>query len=113
MAQRVVTMRVSDLSGEDLGDGGQSLNFSIGNAQYTIDLSDKEVEKFFDTFKKYTDVAAKTGRGSAKRTVASGSGRTKEELASIRAWAKDNGHDVSERGRIKQEVVDAYMASAS
>jgi hypothetical protein len=37
--------------------------------------------------------------------------RGKDELAEIRAWAKKNGHEVSERGRIKQDVLDAYDAA--
>lgn len=110
MAQRVLTIRVSDLSGEELGEGGQTVNFSIGSASYAIDLSDKEAEKFFDAFKKYTDVAAKTGGRGKKATASSGSGRSKEELADVRVWAEQNGHPVSARGRIKQEVLDAYDA---
>ena len=112
MAQKTYTVRVSDLSGEELGEGGQTVNFSIGSDQYTIDLSDKETEKFYDALKKYTDVATKTGgrgvRGS--RRSSGGSGRSKEELADIRAWAQQNGYEVSERGRVRQEILDAYDA---
>ena len=33
------------------------------------------------------------------------------DLAAVRAWAKDNGFEVSERGRISQKVTDAYSAA--
>jgi hypothetical protein len=35
---------------------------------------------------------------------------TKDELANVRAWARSNGFDVSDRGRVKREVLDAYHA---
>ncbi len=65
----------------------------------------------------YVEHATKTSGGSAsgrKRsssTGKSGSGRSKDELANIRAWAQANGHQVSERGRIRQDVLDAYHAA--
>ena len=36
---------------------------------------------------------------------------TDPDTAKIRAWAKDNGHPVSDRGRIHQSVKDAYYAA--
>jgi hypothetical protein len=34
-----------------------------------------------------------------------------EETATIRAWARENGHEVSERGRIPKAVVQAYQSA--
>ena len=51
------------------------------------------------------------GRKSLAPATASrggGSGRSKADLAKIRAWARDNGHQVSDRGRISASVQDAY-----
>lgn len=112
MATRTQTIRVSDLSGEDIGDAGQTVNFSIGSSNYVIDLSDKEAEKFFDAFKKYTDVAQKTGGRGVRSTGGSGRAKAdKEQLAAMRSWARANGHQVSDRGRISQEIQDAYHAA--
>lgn len=112
MAQKVVHIRISDLSQEELGDAGQTINFSVGSDSYSIDLSDKEAGKFYDALKPYMDAATKTsGRGvrrSSSSRSASGSGRSKEELAEVRAWAQKNGHEVSERGRIAQTIIDAF-----
>ena len=59
----------------------------------------------------FTSKARKTGgrrRSSARASV----GKTdKNELQAIREWARANGHKVSDRGRISQEVQDAYNAS--
>ena len=29
----------------------------------------------------------------------------------VRAWAKDNGHDVAKRGRIPSYIIDAYLSN--
>ncbi|WP_455710519.1 Lsr2 family DNA-binding protein [Rhodococcus globerulus] len=42
---------------------------------------------------------------------ASGSGRSAEQLRAIRDWAGKNGFDVSARGRIKADVVEAFDAA--
>ena len=36
---------------------------------------------------------------------------TRDELQNIRAWARANGHPVSDRGRIKADIIDAYHAA--
>ena len=38
-------------------------------------------------------------------------GRSPEEMLAIREWAKENGFDVSERGRISAKVYEAYDAA--
>ena len=35
----------------------------------------------------------------------------KNQLGAVRAWARENGHKVSDRGRVSQEVLDAYKAA--
>jgi hypothetical protein len=64
-----------------------------------------------------TTTAAATRPPRAGRTVAttSGSGtRPKRgDLGAIRAWARDNGHQVSERGRIPGAILAAYDAANS
>ncbi|MFE7614356.1 hypothetical protein [Streptomyces sp. NPDC057496] len=40
-----------------------------------------------------------------------GSGRTREELAVIRTWARANGHQVADAGMVRKAVLDAYDAA--
>ncbi|MFD5341491.1 Lsr2 family DNA-binding protein [Streptomyces hawaiiensis] len=40
-----------------------------------------------------------------------GSGRTREELAAIRTWARANGHQVADAGMVRKAVLDAYDAA--
>ena len=113
MAKKTIEVITSDLSGEELEPGqGETIIFSVGGGDYSIDLTDAEAEEFRATFDKYVKVASRaSSRGTQSSSSArkpSGSGRSSEELAHIRAWAKDNGHEVSERGRIKAEVIEAF-----
>lgn len=47
------------------------------------------------------------GKRSSKRSKSASTG----DVAAIRQWAKDNGYEVSERGRIAQAVREAYAAA--
>ncbi|MEU9943107.1 Lsr2 family DNA-binding protein [Streptomyces lavendulae] len=40
-----------------------------------------------------------------------GSGRTREELATIRAWARANDHQVADQGMVPKRILDAYDAA--
>ena len=118
MAQRTVVQLVSDLSGDEMEAGeGRTVEFSVDGTAYTIDLTDEEAAGFDRALAMYVEHATKTSGGGSsgrKRTSSggkAGSGRSKDELANIRAWAQANGHQVSERGRIKKDVLDAYHAA--
>lgn len=109
MAQRVQTLLVSDLSGEELGTDGQTLKFGWLGAEYEIDLSQKEADQFAKDLEKYLSAARRVG-GRQQR----GTGRAKTDpaqLKAIREWANSNGYNVSSRGRVPQEIQDAYNAS--
>ena len=117
MARRVLTILSSDLSGEEIEDGkGGTVNFALEGTDYEIDLTDKEADELRKALKKYTDVARRSAsrstRTSSRRSGSSsgrsGSGRSPEELQAIRDWANSNGYNVSSRGRVKKEILDAY-----
>ena len=115
MAQRVITQLVSDLSGNEVVEGnGETVEFSYRGTNYTIDLTDKEAAGFDKAVAMYIQHATKVSSPRKRTTAssnASGAPRSKGELQNIRAWARENGYEVSERGRIKAQVVDAYHAA--
>ncbi len=109
MAKKTIEIITSDLSGEELAPGrGETVIFSIGGSDYSVDLTDAEAKDLYAAFDPYVKVATKRSSRGASTRKASGSGRTPTELAHIRTWAKDNGHQVSERGRIKAEIIEAF-----
>lgn len=112
MAQRVITQLIDDITGEEIKKGGKTITFSVDGGDWQIDLNEKNAKKFYETMKFYQDHAMHLG-GRGKRTRVATRANSREELAAIRSWARGNGHAVSDRGRIKQEIVDAYHSAQS
>lgn len=112
MAQRIQTLFVSDLSGEDLGKDGETVSFTIKGVEYEIDLSSQEAAGFDKAVAMYIEHGRRVGgrrqSSPSSRTTNSGD---KEDLNAIREWARANGHQVSDRGRISKTVKDAYNAA--
>ena len=112
MAKRVIEQLVSDLSGKDIKDGeGETVKFSIGSTSYQMDLTEAEAGQFYAAVKKYTDVATRTGGRGARAGGGSKAKSDRGQTQAIRAWARENGRQVSDRGRISQVVQDAYNAA--
>jgi hypothetical protein len=106
MAQRVTVALEDDLDG---GPAAETVRFAFGGADYEIDLSKKNAAAFRKQLALFIDHARKAGRGQPRRT-----GRTvanRQRSGDIRAWAKDHGLEVSERGRIPASVMEQYQAA--
>lgn len=58
-------------------------------------------------------VKASTRTTAAAPTAArtGGSGRSREELAAIRSWARENGHQVADQGMVPRRIQEAYDAA--
>lgn len=107
MAQRTNVTYVSDLSGSDITDNdAPSVSFSYDGTDYTIDLTSKEAEKFYSVVKPYVDAGTKVTGG--KRNGTKKATKNGPDPKDVRGWAKDNGIDVPDRGRIPASVMDAY-----
>lgn len=115
MAQRVNVVLVDDLDGSDASD---TVYFGLDGAQYEIDLSDDNAAKLREALAPYVGHARRaTSRRGASRG-ARGSSRPSRgresgagSPAEIRAWARENGWDVPDRGRVSSEVREAYEAA--
>lgn len=108
MAQQIIL--VDDL---DEGQADETVTFGLDGVSYEIDLSRAHADQLRESFAAWIGHARKANRGpvtrrSGGRTRTGGSGEPGGETAAIRAWARQNGHDVSERGRVAATVVDAY-----
>ena len=113
MARKVQVILSDDLD-ENLS-ADETVAFSLDGTSYEIDLADKNAKEMRDVFSRYVSAARKVGRGS--RSSGGGRGRSaggrmdREQAGAIRDWARKNGHNVSDRGRIPASVVDAYEAA--
>src|SRR6266516_2948238 len=107
MAQKITVALEDDLDG---GPAGETVRFGLDGAEYEIDLSKKNAAAFRRQLASFIDHARKAGRGQRRRPGRTASSR--ERSGGIRAWAKDQGIAVSERGRIPASVVEQYQAAA-
>lgn len=114
MVKQIIHKLVDDLDG---GDADETVKFALDGVQYEIDLSNKNAEKLRDAFAPYVASGTKVGRGGVVVGGRAARGRggaiaDREQNRAIRAWAKKEGRDISDRGRIPQEIVDEYHAKA-
>jgi hypothetical protein len=109
MAQRVQVLLIDDIDGSE---GAETITFALDGVSYEIDLSAKNAAKLRDAFAVWVGSARKVGRGAASSSARGSrrASRSGNDTAAVRAWAKENGYEVSERGRISREVMDAYAA---
>ena len=107
MAQKITVVLEDDLDG---GSADETLRFEIGGSRYEIDLSKKNAAKFRGQLGPFIEHARKVGRGLRRHSVRTSSSR--QRSTAIRAWAKDQGIPVSDRGRIPVSVVEQYAERA-
>ncbi|WP_298802167.1 Lsr2 family protein [uncultured Pseudokineococcus sp.] len=115
MAQKTQTILTDDIDG---GDATQTVTFSFQGTSYEIDLNDEHAASIEESFAEWIANARKvTGRGAAGAAPArssggrASSGPKRTDLDAVRAWARENGHEVSDRGRVSNKVLEAYDAA--
>lgn len=111
MAQKVMTLLVCDLHGDET-EGVETISFGLEGATYEVDVCKKHAKEIRDSVGKFVPSARKVssrsgGRGRGRR----GSKVAGASTADVRTWALENGYDVGERGRIPAAVVDAYRSA--
>ena len=108
MAQKVVVSLVDDLDG---GQADETVEFGLDGKNYEIDLSSRNADKLRDAMAAYLGVARRPGggrRGGRAAASARSGPVDREQNQAIRDWARKQGMNVSERGRIPADVLDAY-----
>ena len=109
--------KVTQVSLVDDLDGGQAsatVGFSLDGKAYELDLSDKNAGKLRDALAPF--VASARRGGSQRRTTrkpATSKMTDREDTAAIREWARQHGHQVSDRGRISGSVLEAYRQAGN
>ena len=113
MAQRVQVILVCDLHEGEV-EGTETIAFGLDGSAYEIDVCEAHAKELRDAYAPFVGAARRAGRsagGGQRRSRGSRSGGTGNEVAQIREWARNNGHQVSERGRISATVRAAYDAA--
>ncbi len=109
MAQRVRVELVDDL--DPSVDADETVSFALDGKSYEIDLSRGNAAALRETLAVYVGAARKAGGG---RRTGGGRGSVTQlgpSAREVRDWARSNGHDVPDRGRIPEAVRQAYDAA--
>lgn len=109
MAQKVQTIFIDDIDG---GEADGTVRFGLDGTEYEIDLSaahGDELRKVLNTYvergRKVAGVARRASRTTGRRS-ASG-----VDTAKVREWAKEEGLQIKERGRVPADVIEKYHAA--
>ena len=108
MAQKVNIVLVDDLDGTE---AAETVSFGLDGTTYEIDLNDANAASLREALSGYVGHARKVTGGGRRTRRSSGGSSSSSNTKDVREWAKSQGMEVSERGRISANVQQAYDAA--
>ncbi|MFE3261005.1 Lsr2 family protein [Nocardia sp. NPDC059091] len=105
MVRKVVVNFVDDLDGES--EAAETISFGLDGVSYELDLSAPNANDLRVALSRWTTCARKVGHSPRRKSTKSKPADTRQN-AVIRQWARENGYDVQNRGRILSEIITAY-----
>src|SRR3954453_21370906 len=110
MAQRIVTELTDDTNGKP---ADETVTFGLDGREYEIDLTSKNAAALRKAFDVYVKNGRRTGGRRPRNTGGADSSRSRSDVdtKAVRQWAGENGYELSSRGRIPANVVEAYKAA--
>jgi hypothetical protein len=113
VAQKVQTLFIDDIDG---GEADGTVRFALDGTEYEIDLNAKHSEElrsalgtYVSHARKVGSVARRGGRGAGRATRGAGSNVNTTE---VRNWAREQGIEIKDRGRVPGDVLAKYQAAA-
>jgi hypothetical protein len=105
VARRVEIVLEDDLDGST---ADETVKFGLDGKDYEIDLSAEHATQLREALAPFVENGRRLSgkKRSSQRGQGSGSA-----AGAIRAWARENGVPVNERGRISADVVEKYNAA--
>lgn len=112
VAQKVTVVLTDDI---DSSEAVETVSFGLDGGHYEIDLSEDHTKSLRDALSPYVSAGRRAGGGRPRASTAMrppAAVRTNStDNSAVRAWAKEQGFEVSERGRISSSVRVAYDAA--
>ncbi|WP_116215332.1 histone-like nucleoid-structuring protein Lsr2 [Streptomyces olivoreticuli] len=106
MAQKIITIYTDDLTGQESAEAETHI-FSLDGVAYEVDLGPDSYERLLEAVAPFVKAGRKQGKGKKSSDRGAGT-RPAEDTAKIRAWAKKNGYNVNDRGRVPAGIREAY-----
>ena len=110
MVQRVITERFDDLDGSP---AVETVRFGYAGREYEIDLNEEHASQLDEALATYVEHARRVDKAQPRRVRRDEGERQRrpEELRAIRQWAREQGLQVSDRGRIAADIIAKYDAA--
>ncbi len=108
VAQHVNVKLVDDLDGSE---AAETVSFGLDGRRFEIDLSADNAAQLRDALAAFVAAARRGEGGGRRRSTGARAAKPageREDTSAIRDWARSNGHQVSDRGRISRSILDAY-----
>jgi hypothetical protein len=111
VARKVVVELVDDIDGTVFGEDGESITFSVNGVDYEVDLKGKHASEFHKQIGFFIEHATRVGGRTRRsdRLAVSDAPVRRGNGKEIRAWAAEQGYEISSRGRIPAEVEQAFQ----
>lgn len=103
MAKTTITQITDDFDGTK---NAETYSFAWQGVEYQIDLSNKNFKALDKLLQPYIEAGTKTSKRSGPSSRRSSS--VKRDYSAVREWAKGQGLEVSDRGRISRAIVEQY-----
>ncbi|KQP63439.1 MULTISPECIES: histone-like nucleoid-structuring protein Lsr2 [unclassified Nocardioides] len=114
MAQKIHIVLEDDLDGSE---ASETVTFGLDGTTYEIDLTDEHATELREALAPYVGHArkvsgsARRGRKASAGAATNGSADGGPSAKEIREWARSNGYEVPDRGRVSAEVREAFDAA--
>ena len=105
MAQKIQTLFIDDIDG---GEAEGTVRFALDGSEYEIDLNAQHSEELRSALGKYVTHARKVGGGSRRSTARGNRRASTVDTVAVRAWAREQGIDIKDRGRVPADIVTKY-----
>ena len=107
MAQRIQTLFIDDIDG---GEAAGTVRFALDGVEYEIDLSAEHGDELHSTLGKYIGHARKAA-GQPRRAPRGRRTASAIDTTTVRHWAREQGYDIKDRGRVPADLVAKYQAA--
>ncbi|MEO9324331.1 Lsr2 family protein [Nocardioides sp. C4-1] len=111
MAQKVNITLVDDIDGSD---ADETVTFGLDGATYEIDLNSDNATSLREALAGYVGNARKVSggrRAATRKSAPAAAANSGSSAAEVREWARSNGYEVPDRGRIPAHVREAFDAA--
>ena len=105
MAQKIQTLFIDDIDGSE-AEG--TVRFALDGTDYEIDLNADHTAALRGALATYVAHARKVGAAARRGPRGAGRKASTIDTTAVRAWAREQGIDIKERGRVPATIVAQY-----